>query len=314
MTTARTPNSTLRAWGRLLRLPNLLTVPGDPLAGFLLVTQGHGNFLPGLWAAAASLCFYAAGLIINDLSDIATDRKERPDRPLPSGQIRPLAAAAVALALLAAGQGFSCMLDPQAWWIGFMLVLTIFLYSLGFKNIPVIGPLTMGSCRGLSVLLGASAIPATEPLSAALMLAVATIAGYVAAVSHIARREMASTPIGDERWIPAVVLVFGFALIARIQAFGSIPAWLGFSGAFLLAGIVTLEVASMLEAASHPQQREFTPWMVPYMVGLLISGLLLIQAGFIMVAGAGETGILVGLILVGVWPLHRILDKRFHAS
>ena len=96
--------------------------------------------------------------------------------------------------------------------------------------------------------------------------------------------------------------------------FGSIPSWLGFSGAFLLAGIVTLEVASMLEAASHPRQRDSTPWMVPYMVGLLISGLLLIQAGFIMVAGAGDTGILAGLALVGMWPLHRIFSRRFSPS
>ena len=306
--------SALHAWGRILRLPNLLTVPGDPFAGFLLVTQGHGSLLPGFWAVAASLCFYAAGLVVNDLCDIETDRNERPDRPLPSGQIRPIAAAAAALALLGAGQGFSCLLDPQAWWIGFMLVLTIFLYNLGFKSVPVIGALTMGACRGLSVMLGASAIPATDPFPAALLLAVATIAGYIAAVTHIARREVALTSIGEERWIPAVVLVFGFALIARIQVFGSIPSWLGFSGAFLLAGIVTLEVASMLEAASHPRQRDSTPWMVPYMVGLLISGLLLIQAGFIMVAGAGDTGILTGLILVGLWPLHRIFSKRISPS
>lgn len=306
--------SRLRAWGRILRLPNLLTVPGDPIAGFLLVTQGSVRLLPGVWAAAAGLCFYAAGLIVNDLCDIETDRRERPDRPLPSGQIRPIAAVAAALLLLAAGQAFTCLLDPQAWWIGFMLVLTSFLYNLGFKSIPVLGPLTIGACRGLNVMLGASAVPSVEPLSASLLLAVATISGYIAAVSHIARREMAATSIGEERWIPAVVLVFGFALIARIQVFGSIPSWLGFSGAFLLAGIVTLEVASMLEAASHPRQRDTTPWMVPYMVGLLISGLLLIQAGFIMVAGAGDTGILAGLVLVGMWPLHRILDKRFHAS
>lgn len=310
----RARNSKRHAWGRLLRLPNLLTVPGDPIAGFLLVTRGNGSPLPSVWAAAASLCFYAAGLIINDLSDINTDRQERPDRPLPSGQIRPLAASAVVLALLGAGQGFCCLLDPQAWWIGFMLVLTIFLYNLLFKNIRVLGPLTMGACRGLSVLLGVTAVPATEPLSPTLVLAVATIAGYVAAVTHIARREMAATPIGNERWTPTIVVVFGFALISRIQPFDSILSWLGFFGFFLLAGIVTLEVANMLERASRPEQKEFTTGLVPFTIGLLISGLLLIQAGFIMASGSGERGILMGLVLVGMWPLHRILDKRFHAS
>ena len=304
----------LRAWARILRLPNLLTVPGDPWAGFLLVTQGNHSFLPGLWAAAAGLCLYAAGLIINDLCDIQVDRKERPDRPLPSGQIRPLTACAAALGLLVAGQACCCMLDPQAWWIGFMLALSILLYNMGFKNLPWVGPLTMGTCRGLNVMLGAAAIPPVEPFPASLLLAVATIAGYIAAVTQIARHETASKAIGDERWIPAIVLVFGFALLARIQVFGSIPAWLGFSGAFLLAGIITLEVASMLDAASRPQQRKSTPWLVPHMVGFLISGLLLIQAGFVMMAGGGESGTLTGLILLGMWPLHRILGKRFSPS
>ena len=307
-------NSKGDAWGRLLRLPNLLTVPGDPLAGFLLATRGDGSLLPAGGAAASSLCFYAAGLIINDLSDIDTDRQQRPDRPLPSGQIRPLAASAVALALLGAGQGFCCLLDPQAWRIGWMLMLTIFLYNLRFKNIPALRPLTMGACRGLSVLLGATAVPATKPLSPALVLAVATIAGYVAAVAHIARREMAATPIGNERWMPAVVLAFGFALISQIQPVDSIPSQLGFFGSFLLAGIVTLDVAHRLGGTTRPEPKELTRARVPFLIGLLISGLLLIQAGFIMVSGGGNRGILMGLILVGLWPLHRILDKRFPSS
>jgi 4-hydroxybenzoate polyprenyltransferase len=303
-----------RAWSRLLRLPNLLTVPGDPIAGFLLVTHGNGRPLSAAWAAAASLCFYVAGLIVNDLCDIDVDRQERPDRPLPSGQIRPFAAGVIALALLGAGQGFCRLLDPRAWWIGLLLALTIFLYNLGFKNIPALGPLTMGACRGLSVLLGASAVSAIEPLPPSLFLAVATITGYIAAVAHIARREMAEIPVGGERWVPAFVLVFGFALIFRIQTLGSISSLLGFSGSFLLAGMVSLAVAHRLEAASRPERKKGTPSLVPRLIGLLLSGLLLIQAGLIMVSGAGKWGILMGLVLVGMWPLHRILDKRYYAS
>ena len=34
----------LRTWGRLLRLPNLFTVPGDPLAGLCLAAAVAGNF------------------------------------------------------------------------------------------------------------------------------------------------------------------------------------------------------------------------------------------------------------------------------
>ena len=54
------------AWPRLLRLPNLLTVPGDILAGFLLAPAAR----PADWAQLplaflAGLLLYAAGLILN---------------------------------------------------------------------------------------------------------------------------------------------------------------------------------------------------------------------------------------------------------
>jgi len=31
-------------WGRLLRLPNIFTVPGDPLVGFLIMTGGKEDY------------------------------------------------------------------------------------------------------------------------------------------------------------------------------------------------------------------------------------------------------------------------------
>src|SRR5882724_1410928 len=77
------PASHWRTWLQLLRAPNLFTVPGDPLAGFLLATGGHlDHRLP--MVIVASLCFYSHGLLLNDLADIREDRRERPTRPLPS--------------------------------------------------------------------------------------------------------------------------------------------------------------------------------------------------------------------------------------
>src|SRR5687768_2365240 len=79
-----------RAWLQLLRAPNLFTVPGDPLAGYLLATQLLA--LPGdlrvALAIGASFCFYSAGLMLNDLLDLREDRRDRPERPLPSGAVK----------------------------------------------------------------------------------------------------------------------------------------------------------------------------------------------------------------------------------
>src|SRR6266567_8976267 len=77
-----------RAWLQLLRAPNLFTVPGDPLAGFLLATAGRPD-IRLVFAITASLCFYCHGLLLNDLADLAEDRRDRPNRPLPSGAASP---------------------------------------------------------------------------------------------------------------------------------------------------------------------------------------------------------------------------------
>src|SRR5438067_12984617 len=86
--TSQISRSSFRAWLQLLRLPNLFTVPGDPLAGFLLAWDGKRELSFLALAIAVSLCFYGAGLLWNDLADRAVDRAERPQRPLPSGAVK----------------------------------------------------------------------------------------------------------------------------------------------------------------------------------------------------------------------------------
>ncbi|MFM8703951.1 MAG: polyprenyltransferase, partial [Planctomycetia bacterium] len=71
-------------WARLLRLPNHATAVADVLAGFLIVSQARTIEWPpqGLWwAIAASLGFYGAGMVLNDVFDLAIDLEERPGRP-----------------------------------------------------------------------------------------------------------------------------------------------------------------------------------------------------------------------------------------
>ena len=48
--------------------------------------------------------FYTAGMILNDVADLEVDRRERPERPLPSGAVSRTALAAFG-ALTGAGAG-----------------------------------------------------------------------------------------------------------------------------------------------------------------------------------------------------------------
>ena len=141
--------STFASWLELLRVPNLLTVPGDPVAGYLLAMQADASLRFSILAvAAASVCFYAAGLLLNDLHDLEIDRCQRPERPLPSSRIAvPEAVIALAI-LLGAGIGLCATAGLRALLAGLLLVTAIVTYNLFLKNVPLVGALGMGLCRG----------------------------------------------------------------------------------------------------------------------------------------------------------------------
>ena len=177
-----------RAWLRLLRLPNLLTVPGDVFAGFLLAPTATGrDWAQLLLAVPAGLLLYAAGLVLNDLFDYAEDLRERPDRPLPANQISREAAAAAALIFFWIAAFLAAFFDALP--VALPLILCVILYDVGLKRRPGIGPALMGACRAGNLLLGAAAAANGFPTSPFPWIGAAVLGLYVAVVTHLARRE-----------------------------------------------------------------------------------------------------------------------------
>src|SRR5205807_1967965 len=132
------PKSTIKVWLQLFRAPNLFTVPGDPLAGFLLASAGRAPAFGALcFAILASLCFYCYGLLLNDLADLEEDRRDRPSRPLPSGAVKKRVVAQTAWMLALAGIAFSYFAGTQAFWTGCALLVAVALYELVGKKIPI---------------------------------------------------------------------------------------------------------------------------------------------------------------------------------
>jgi 4-hydroxybenzoate polyprenyltransferase len=156
--------ASLLAWVRLLRLPNHATAVADVLAGYLIVSQTRAIDWPApalWWAILASLGFYAAGMVLNDVFDLALDREERPGRPLPSGQIGVRTAAAAGNILMAVGSVAACAtaFAAQSPWpalVGALLTAAVWNYNRHAKATSM-GPLVMGSCRSLNWLLGMAA-------------------------------------------------------------------------------------------------------------------------------------------------------------
>jgi 4-hydroxybenzoate polyprenyltransferase len=177
------------AWLQLVRVPNLFTVPGDVIAGWLLVNGAGAKFDAHVAAlVASSVLFYAGGLILNDVSDYETDLKERPNRPLPSGRIGKNAALWVMIVCFAGALALARFASVHVFQCGLILTALIVLYNQQAKKHPVGGPVVMGLCRGFNLLLGACLAPTTIfPKAAWICAAIETL--YIFRVTSLARRE-----------------------------------------------------------------------------------------------------------------------------
>lgn len=213
----------LKAYAQLLRLPNVFTAWADVLMGVLAACLGPGprwattndiiKLMLGL--GAISTCMYLAGMILNDCFDVEEDRRERPHRPIPSGQIRWEDAVGLGLALIIVGLLLAAfpifaqevdaaisgtlleMIGTLRIWhtlpVAVALALCILLYDVGFKRLWI-GPVLMGACRFLNVLM-AIAFLATPPELWKIHIAL-TVGLYITGVTWFARKEAAKS----SRW------------------------------------------------------------------------------------------------------------------
>jgi 4-hydroxybenzoate polyprenyltransferase len=210
-------------WLRLMRLPNVFTAIADVTMGYLFAHQSVGVPERLACAVLASASLYTAGMVLNDVFDVKVDAKERPFRPLPSGQISLNAANWLGWLLLAVGVGLGWLpglfFDASPWLSGvvaIVLAASIVAYDGFLKKTPV-GPVAMGACRFLNVLLGMStSLPAGAPLllvfGSGPLMAAAGIGIYIAGVTSFAKRE-AETSQKTTLWAAMGVMAAGVALL-----------------------------------------------------------------------------------------------------
>jgi 4-hydroxybenzoate polyprenyltransferase len=298
----------VKHWLQLLRAPNLFTVPGDPLAGFLVACGLARNQAVlddrVVYAVFASLCLYAAGLIMNDIFDIAEDRRDRPHRPLASGTISLQSAWIVGVILSGAGILLMTIVADRAGLLASSLLLgCIGLYNGFMKRIPVLGAINMGMCRGLSLLLGAVAFSNSLEVPQFVILCALILAAYVAAVTHLARYEMRESSPAIARILPALVLLSAFLLFS-----------VGHGSMFYRRATMLLAISLILTAAEIGRLFRKEPPPLPPVIGALIRVLLAIQASFCLVFSGTNDAVFTAIALLLCMPIARIVGQKFYAS
>lgn len=184
-----------------MRPANVVTAVADVLAGttiagyFIGLAPGNSGWgigpqislLPVILLCISTIGLYSGGIILNDVFDAELDAKERPERPIPSGLISKKAATIFGAIFFFIGIFAAGLFSSGAQYLAGAIMVSSLVYDKYLKHHSVLGPLNMGLCRGLNLLLGMSIIPAA--LQQWWFLAFVPII-YIAAITMVSRGEV----------------------------------------------------------------------------------------------------------------------------
>lgn len=203
---------------RICRPANVITAMADVLAGISIVIF-YSNalntdifYIPAILLLITTAALYAGGIVFNDYFDADIDRIERPERVIPSGIISKNAALVFGSVLFTIALICSAMVHLTAFLMASTIILSVLLYNFKSKQHPIAGPLNMGICRGLNLLLGISLVP--DLLKQHFLLGLLPLM-YIFAVTTISRDEVHG---GKKKniGIACMLYLMVFALLAFI--------------------------------------------------------------------------------------------------
>ena len=175
---------------RLMRPANIVTAVCDILAGIAIsgfFLDRHEDYSEVVWLILSTMGLYGGGVVMNDVFDAELDAVERPERPIPSGLIRKTEAGLLGLTLLAGGVFFALIVSGLSAIIAFSIMVAALVYDKWAKHHFILGPLNMGICRGLNLLLGVSIIQ--PEVQVYWYLGIVPVI-YIAAITMISRGEV----------------------------------------------------------------------------------------------------------------------------
>jgi 4-hydroxybenzoate polyprenyltransferase len=175
--------TTLAALLRLARISNLPTIWSNVLSASVLAGGLDSSALTIVLVAMSAL--YTGGMFLNDAFDREIDKRERPDRPLPTGAIVPWMAWAIGGGLLVLGVALLASFGKQSTVAGLGLAVAILIYDAWHKGNPL-SPVIMGVCRALVYVATACAVGAG--LSPVVLAAALVLLVYIVVLTQLAKR------------------------------------------------------------------------------------------------------------------------------
>ncbi|MHA6280856.1 UbiA-like protein EboC [Salinimicrobium sp. CAU 1759] len=281
-----------------MRPANIITAFADILAGSSIVAGGLIVFYSAdlylLLLATAGL--YGGGVVLNDYFDAEIDQQERPERPIPSGQVTKNEALTLGVVLFLIGIAASFVVNVVSGFLAVAIAVLATAYDAKGKHIDWIGPINMGLCRGLNLLLGMSILPAITAENWYLLF-IPVI--YIAAITSISKGEVT----GSTRK-PLYVAAFFYLLVITAIAY------LGYESeasdffytvlfVILFAALILLPLVRAIKEPSAKKIR------LAVKVGII--SLIVMNAAI----AASSAGLVFGLVVLTLLPFSFLTGKLF---
>ena len=144
-----------------MRPANIVTSIADVLAGIAIsgfFLETDREILPVFLLCISTIGLYGGGIVFNDVFDADLDKVERPERAIPSGAISKKEATLLGIILLSIGCWAAFAFSVRSGIIAFLILVFALVYNKYGKHHAFFGPLNMGICRGMNLLLGVSIV------------------------------------------------------------------------------------------------------------------------------------------------------------
>ncbi len=242
---------------RIIRPANATISGATAILAYFIAT---GTLIPEvLFAAAAALLLTAAGNTINDACDAVIDAINRPDRPIPSGELSEKTAYLYAALLFMLGLSAALFTNPICLAIAIINSILLILYARILKGTVLFGNISVAYLSG-SIFLFGGALAGVDGLIITLPLAGITLFGTLAREILKDAEDVDGDAAGGTTTLPMAIgisrsgtIAFGSAIIAVIISFIPFFWW----GLPYLVGIVIVDAAILY--AVFPTVRCRTP-------------------------------------------------------
>jgi len=303
---------------RLVRIPAVFTVIAQVTAAFLLAAGSAQPIARLIVVVLAAVSLYWSGMIFNDLWDIEEDRRDRPTRPLPSGEVSIRAATSAGWGLMGLGvilaaisgfipsDGAAGTLCPAI--IGIAVAITVLLYNGPTKQ-TLLAPAMMGICRSLCFLLGAAPLVVVQAANLAdvanwfpghVVGAAIGMGIYVMGITSISRSETDAENVA-EIVIGVGVIAMGAVCLAFAPRFAPAGTQWAVSMNERFPFIIALIVFSVLFRGIRVALRPEVP-AIQNLIRIGIMTLIPLAAAFAMLSAGPFAGITVfALFFPAIW-------------